>query len=161
MAAAPPRIEQLENDITDPVRQECRHRAVDLLLTRSTQRGGAQRFRGAVTALKEQIAKQHSAEMRETAEAIIYRVEREDWRKSSCRFRRHVLVLLVVLGVDEEEIEALRKQAHITPKQRAEGEEIHSASMSLLRDEAERRSSLKSRMGHCRGDGLTQSSNAS
>ena len=56
MAAAPPCIEQLENDITDPVRQECRHRAVDLLLTTSTQGGGTQRFRGAVTTLKEQIA---------------------------------------------------------------------------------------------------------
>ena len=41
MAAAPPCIEQLEND---------------LLLTTSTQGGGTQRFRGAVTTLKEQIA---------------------------------------------------------------------------------------------------------
>ena len=46
-------------------------------------------------------------------------------------------MLLVVLGVAEKPIEALRKTAHVTPQQRAEAEEIHSASMSLLRDEAE------------------------
>ena len=131
MAAAP-----LENDLADPLRQECQEKAVKLLLTTSTQGGGTQRFRGAVTALKEQIDRVYSAEMRKTAAAIIDRIERENWRKF-CPFRRHVLVLLVVLGVHEEEIEALRKHAHVTPQQRAEAEEIHSASMSVLRDEAE------------------------
>lgn len=93
-----------------------------LLLTTSTQGGGAQRFRGTVDALKDLITALHLAEMRKTAEAIIDRIEREDWRKYSCRFRQHVLVLLVVLGFDEEEIEALRKRAHVTPNQRAEAE---------------------------------------